>query len=57
MSFQTTLGEDILKMSIEDIVSRTRLLDNDIKVSTNVNITACYGCVLDNEKRDITHKS
>jgi 26S proteasome regulatory subunit T5 len=31
-SAETVLGEEILRMSTDDIVNRTRLLDNDIKV-------------------------
>ena len=31
--FQESLGEEVLRMSNDEIVSRTRLLDNEIKVS------------------------
>lgn len=31
---EEVLGADILKANTEEIVNRTRLLDNDIKVST-----------------------
>ena len=30
---QEALGEEVLRMSIDEIISRTRLLENDIKVS------------------------
>lgn len=30
--FQESLGEEVLRMSNDEIVSRTRLLDNEIKV-------------------------
>ena len=32
MYFQESLGEEILKMSTNEIISRTKLLDNEIKV-------------------------
>ena len=30
--FQESLGEEVMRMSTDEIVSRTRLLDNEIKV-------------------------
>jgi len=43
---QEELGEDILKMSTDEIISRTKLLDNEIKVIEVDFLCLCYETVL-----------
>ena len=38
---EEVLGADILKANTEEIINRTRLLDNDIKVRAGIGLYAC----------------
>ena len=46
---QVAIGDDILRMSTQEIESRTRLLDNDIKVGV-VFLVDCVYIFVDYEK-------
>ena len=46
---QVAIGDDILRMSTQEIESRTRLLDNDIKVGV-VFLVECLYTLVDYEK-------
>lgn len=41
---QLSIGEDILRMTTDDIISRTRLLDNDIKVTLTSPVSGHVTC-------------
>jgi ATP-dependent 26S proteasome regulatory subunit len=48
--FQESLGEDVLRMSTDEIVSRTRLLDNEIKIMKSELMRISHELQAQNEK-------
>ena len=40
--FQESLGEQILKLNTDEIVTRTKLLENEIKVIKYSHIVLCF---------------
>jgi len=47
---EEVLGADILRANTEDIINRTRLLDNDIKVLKKRKANCFYLCVWTRER-------
>jgi len=48
--FQECLGEDVLRMSTDEIVSRARLLDNEIKIMKSELMRISHELQAQNEK-------
>lgn len=48
--FQENLGEEVLRMSTDEIISRTRLLDNEIKIMKSEVMRISHELQAQNEK-------